>query len=75
MIRFKTKEVLKAHCGMTQKELWEATGVRPPTISVMCTGAAKTIPVNVLDAICRVLDCQPGDLLEYVPDTEGGEDQ
>jgi len=53
---------------MTQKQLWEAAKVRPPTISAMCTGTAKQIPVDVLDRICNVLHCQPGDLLEHVPE-------
>ena len=71
MIRFKTKVVL-ADRSMTQRELWEATGVRPPTISAMCTGSAKQIPVDVLDKMCRVLNCQPGDLLEFMPDSTEG---
>ena len=52
---------------MTQKELAEKTGVRPPTISALCTGSAKHIPVDVLDKICMVLNCQPGDIVEYIP--------
>lgn len=74
MIRFKTKVVL-ADREMTQKQLWEAAKVRPPTISAMCTGTAKQIPVDVLDRICGVLHCQPGDLLEHIPDDpqEGAE--
>ncbi len=52
---------------MTQKELAEKTGVRPPTISALCTGSAKHIPVDVLDKICTVLNCQPGDIVEYIP--------
>lgn len=67
MIRFKTKVIL-AERGMTQRQLWEATGIRPPTVSAMCTGTAKQIPVDVLDKMCKALKCQPGDLLEYVPD-------
>lgn len=69
MIKFKTK-VMLAMREMTQQELWTATGVRPPTISAMCTGAAKHIPVDVLDKMCKVLNCQPGDILEYIPDEE-----
>ncbi|MBR3019988.1 MAG: helix-turn-helix transcriptional regulator [Clostridia bacterium] len=73
MIKFKTKVIL-AMREMTQKDLWEATGVRPPTISSMCTGTAKHIPKDVLDKMCKVLQCQPGDLLEYVPDKEPAPD-
>ncbi|WP_280523682.1 helix-turn-helix domain-containing protein [Paenibacillus dendritiformis] len=51
---------------MTQKELAERTGVRPPTISALALGTVKHIPVDVLDKICTVLDCQPADLMEYI---------
>lgn len=67
MIKFKTK-VLLAINEMTQKELSERTGVRLPTVSAMCTGTAKHIPVDVLEKMCAALNCQPGDLLEYVKD-------
>lgn len=67
MIKFKTAVILKDR-EMTQKELAEKTGVRPDTISKMCTGKARQVPVNVLDAICKVLKCQPGDLMVYIPD-------
>ena len=65
LIKFKTKIVL-AMREMTQKELAELTGVRLPTISALCTGTAKHIPVDVLDKICFVLGCQPADLIEYI---------
>ena len=55
---------------ITQKELAEKTGVRPPTVSAICTGTAKHIPVNVLDSFCKVLKCQPADLIEYVDEDE-----
>lgn len=45
--------------------LAEKTGVRPPTISAICTGTAKHLPIDVLDKICEVLECQPGDFLEH----------
>lgn len=66
MIKFRIK-VMLAMREMTQKELAEKTGVRPPTISALCTGSAKHIPVDVLDKICTVLNCQPGDIVEYIP--------
>ena len=65
MIKFKVK-VMLAMRDMTQKELAEKTGIRPPTISAICTGAVKHLPVDALEKICDVLDCQPGDLMEYV---------
>ena len=65
MIKFKVK-VLLAMRDMTQKELAEKTGIRPPTVSAICTGAIKHLPIEALEKICVALDCQPGDLMEYV---------
>ena len=65
MIKFKVK-VMLAMRDMTQKELAERTGIRPPTISAICLGTVKHLPVEALDKICAVLDCQPADLMEYV---------
>ena len=64
MIKFKVK-VMLALRNMTQKELAERTGIRPPTVSAICTGAVKHLPVEALEKICDVLDCQPGDLMEF----------
>ncbi|MBE6613192.1 MAG: helix-turn-helix transcriptional regulator [Ruminococcaceae bacterium] len=65
MLKF-TVKVMLAKRGMTQKELAERTGIRPPTISAICTGSVRHLPVNALEKICAVLDCQPGDLIEYI---------
>ena len=67
MIKFKVKVMLAVR-EMTQKDLAQKTGIRPPTISAICTGSIKHLPVDALDKICAVLDCQPADLVEYVPD-------
>ncbi len=67
MIKFKVK-VMLAMREMTQKELAEKTGIRPPTVSAICLGTVKHLPVDALEKICNVLDCQPGDLMEYIPD-------
>lgn len=69
MIKFKVK-VMLALRNMTQKELAERTGIRPPTVSAICTGAVKHLPVDALEKICTVLDCQPGDLMEHVKESE-----
>ena len=69
MIKFKVK-VMLAMREMTQKELAEKTGIRPPTISAICTGTIKHLPVDVLDKICDVLDCQPADIIEFVKTEE-----
>ena len=67
MIKFRLK-VLLAMNDMNQKELAEKTGIRAPTISAICTNSIKEIPEGVLDKICTVLQCQPGELMEYIPD-------
>ena len=53
---------------MTQRELAEKADVRLPTISAMANGKIGRVPVDVLDRICAVLECQPGDLMEYIPE-------
>ena len=67
MIKFKVK-IMLAKREMTQKELAEKTGIRPPTVSAICTNTVKHLPVDALDKICAVLECQPADLMEYIPE-------
>nr|DAO26163.1 MAG TPA: Cro/C1-type HTH DNA-binding domain protein [Caudoviricetes sp.] len=67
MIRIRLKAML-AEKGIKQKDLAAMTGIRQPTLSGMNNNSVKHIPLDVLDKICIVLDCQPGELLEYVPD-------
>ena len=67
VIKFQVK-VRLAIREMTQKDLAERTGIRPPTISAICNNSAKHLPIDVLDKMCEVLDCQPSDLMEYVKD-------
>jgi putative transcriptional regulator len=55
------------------KELSEATGISANNLSILKTGKARAIRFSTLDAICKALKCQPGDILEYVPD-EGKEE-
>lgn len=69
MIKFRLK-VLLAMNDMSQKELAEKTGIRPPTISAICTGTVKHLPVDVLEKICTVLKCQPGDFIQHIPEEE-----
>ena len=69
MIKFKVKVMLAVN-EMTQKELAEKTGIRPPTVSAICTGAIKHLPIDALNKICAVLKCQPADLMEYIPEQE-----
>jgi putative transcriptional regulator len=51
-------------------ELAEAIDITLPNLSILKTNKARAIRFTTLDAICRELDCQPGDLLEYVPDED-----
>jgi putative transcriptional regulator len=53
--------------GMMLSELAEAIDITLANLSILKTNKARAIRFSTLDAICRVLDCQPGDLLEYVP--------
>ncbi len=46
-------------------ELAEKVDITPANLSILKTGKAKAVRFSTLEAICRVLDCQPGDLLEY----------
>ena len=55
---------------MRSGELAERIGITPANLSVLKTGKAKAIRFTTLDAICKELDCQPGDILEYSPDEE-----
>ena len=72
MIKSKLK-VMLAMREMTQKDLAERTGIRPPTISAICVGTVKQYPIYALDRICEVLDCQPRDILEYIPGSGGND--
>jgi putative transcriptional regulator len=46
----------------------EQVGLTPANVAVLKNGRAKAIRFSTLEAICRVLECQPGDVLEFVPD-------
>ncbi|MGD0154174.1 MAG: helix-turn-helix transcriptional regulator [Thermacetogeniaceae bacterium] len=55
---------------MTQKAFSEKTGIRPATASLMYHETIKRLELEHLDAMCKLFNCQPGDLLVYVPDKE-----
>ncbi|NNG67631.1 helix-turn-helix domain-containing protein [Caldanaerobacter subterraneus] len=59
-------DVVLAKRKMTLSELSEKVGITMANLSILKTGKAKAIRFSTLDAICRVLECQPGDILEYV---------
>lgn len=61
-------DIMLAKRKMTSKELAKRIGLSENNLSRIKTGHIKAIRWSTLEAICRELDCQPGDLLEYVPD-------
>ncbi len=60
-------DVMLARRKMSSKDLAEAVGITPQNLSILKTGRARAVRFSTLEAICRVLDCQPGDVLEYQP--------
>ena len=61
-------DVMLATRKMKLSELSERVGITIANLSVLKTGKAKAVRFSTLEAICRELDCQPGDLIEYRPD-------
>lgn len=61
-------DVMMAKRKMSLNELSEKVGLTLSNLSILKTGKAKAIRFSTLEAICQVLDCQPGDILEYVND-------
>ena len=61
-------DVMMAKRKMSLTELAEKIDITPANLSVLKTGKAKAIRFSTLEALCRVLKCQPGDVLEYLPD-------
>ncbi|MDE6106256.1 MAG: helix-turn-helix transcriptional regulator [Bacteroidales bacterium] len=63
-------DVMMAKRKMSSGELAERIGVSPTNLSILKTGKAKAVRFTTLEAICKELDCQPGDVLEYRPDEQ-----
>jgi putative transcriptional regulator len=61
-------DVMMARRKVRSNVLARAIGITEPNLSLLKSGKVKGLRFSTLEAICRVLDCQPGDLLEYVPD-------
>ncbi|MEO8516081.1 MAG: helix-turn-helix transcriptional regulator [Flavobacterium sp.] len=59
-------DVMLAKRKMQSKELAEILDITPANLSILKTGKAKGIRFESLEAICKALDCQPGDILEYI---------
>ncbi|MBQ6756683.1 MAG: helix-turn-helix transcriptional regulator [Oscillospiraceae bacterium] len=58
-------DVMMAKRKISSTELSERIGITPANLSILKTGKAKAIRFSTLMALCRELDCQPGDILEY----------
>ncbi len=58
-------DVMMARRKMSLNELSERVGITMANLSILKTGKAKAVRFSTLDAICRALDCTPGDILEY----------
>lgn len=63
-------DVMMAKRKMSLNELSGKVGLTLANLSILKTGKAKAIRFSTLEAICKVLNCQPADILEYVPEEE-----
>ena len=61
-------DVMMAKRKMSLTELSDKVGITMANLSILKTGKAKAVRLETLEAICRVLNCQPGDILEFVED-------
>ncbi|HEY0092245.1 MAG TPA: helix-turn-helix transcriptional regulator [Flavobacterium sp.] len=66
-------DVMLAKRKMRSMELAEKIGITTANLSILKTGKAKAIRFSTLEAICKILDCQPADIMEYVPDSNNTE--
>jgi len=64
-------DVQLAKKKMSVQEFAAAIDITPVNVSVLKNGRAKAVRFSTLDAICRVLECQPGDILEWAPGDDG----
>ena len=63
-------DVMLAKRKMSSGELANRIGITQANLSILKTGKAKAIRFSTLESICRCLDCQPGDILEYIDEKE-----
>ena len=63
-------DLMLAKRKMTSAELAERIGMTPANLSILKTGKAKAVRMSTMDALCRELKCQPGDLFEYTEDDD-----
>ena len=65
-----TLDVMLARRKMRSRELAQAIGITEQNVSLLKSGKVRGVRFDTLAKICEVLDCQPGDILEFVPDSE-----
>ncbi len=63
-------DVMLARRKVSVTELSEKLGITMANVSILKNGKAKAVKLETLNNICRILDCQPGDILEYAPDPD-----
>ena len=68
-------DVMLAKRKMSVTELSERVGITMANISVLKNGKAKAVKISTLNSICKALDCQPGDILDYVEDGDDENDE
>ena len=68
-------DVMLAKRKMSSGELAEKVGITQANLSILKTGKAKAVCFSTLSALCKALNCQPGDLLEYQPGEEENDEQ
>ncbi|TCK67653.1 transcriptional regulator [Winogradskyella wandonensis] len=61
-------DIVLSERNMKSKELAEIIGITEANLSILKSGKAKAIRFSTLEAICKALDCQPSDILEYIQD-------
>ena len=64
-------DVMMARRKMSLNELSQRVDITLANLSILKNNKARAVRFSTLEAICKALDCQPGDILEYVPDEEG----
>ena len=66
-------DVVMAQRKISSLELSQKVGITPANLSILKTGKARAVRFSTLEDLCRVLKCQPGDILEYKEDEDGTE--
>ncbi|WP_119326195.1 helix-turn-helix transcriptional regulator [Companilactobacillus musae] len=63
-------DIMMLKANISSKDLAKKIGITPANLSILKTGKAKGIRFTTLEKICKILHCQPGDILEYIDDKE-----